>query len=538
MAVTTGLQRVALLKMATQNKNKRRNSTKLALFAGAAALAALAPQSRAQPSSDALIDKLEQKGILTADEARELRAESAESDTNLINQLPASKWKLADSIKSIGLFGDVRLRYEYRGVDNPTPNNPGLGGPTSGATGKTYYRERFRYALRFGLRGDLFDDFNYGIRLETSANPRSPWVTFGGYSGASSTSPLSGTPSDKTGAGIYVGQIYLGWHPAGWFEMTAGRMPMPLYTTPMVWSSNLNPEGAFEKFKWSVGDFDLFADFGQFDYQDPSPASAFPSSDTFLLAWQAGGSVKFGKDMSFKIAPVLYTYTGQGNTTLPGAVPNLDSPYYPFVGQGDVNGLNGGYNQAGINDLLVLEIPMEFDFKIYNTVLGTLQARLFGDMAYNFYGDDRARAAYQAGGGSTGAFPGLSSAATGQNKAYQVGFGIGSPGPVYGPMQGLVYGTTSKKNTWEARFYWQHIEQYALDVNLIDSDFFEGRANLQGFYTAFAYGISDAIIGTVRYGYAEQIKGGLGTGGNNLDIPGINPINTYNLVQLDLTWKF
>ena len=248
--------------------------------------------------------------------------------------------------------------------------------------------------MRFGLRGDLFDDFNYGIRLETSANPRSPWVTFADDTGKSSSSPLSGTPTDKSSDGIYVGQIYLGWHPTDWFEMTVGKMPMPLYTTPMVWDSDINPEGAFEKFKYSFGDFDLFADFGQFDYQDPNPASAFPSSDTFLLAWQAGGNVKFGKDMSFKIAPVLYTYTGQGNTTLPGATPNFDSPYYPFVGQGDVNGLNGGYNQAGINDLLVLEIPVEFDFKIYNTPLGTLQARLFGDLAYNFDGDDRARAAY------------------------------------------------------------------------------------------------------------------------------------------------
>ena len=78
-----------------------------------------------------------------------------------------------------------------------------------------------------------------------------------------------------------------------------------------------------------------------------------------------------------------------------------------------------------------------------------------------------------------------------------------------------------KEKHWEARFYWQHIEQYALDVNLIDSDFFEGRANLQGIYTAFAYSFTDAIIGTVRYGYANQIRDNLGTGGNNLDIPGL-----------------
>ena len=82
------------------------------------------------------------------------------------------------------------------------------------------------------------------------------------------------------------------------------------------------------------------------------------------------------------------------------------------------------------------------------------------------------------------------------------------------------------------------MEQYAADVNLLDSDFFEGRANLQGVYAAFAYSITDAIIGTVRYGYAQSINSRLGTGGSNLDLPVLNPINNYNLVQLDLTWRF
>ena len=136
--------------MTTIKKTRKRNSAKLALFAGAAALAALAPQSRAQSSSDALIDKLEQKGILTADEAKELRAESAESDTNLINRLPASKWKLAESIKSIDLFGDVRFRYEYRGVENPTPNNPGVGEPDQRRDGK--YILSGAVPLRFAYR--------------------------------------------------------------------------------------------------------------------------------------------------------------------------------------------------------------------------------------------------------------------------------------------------------------------------------------------------------------------------------------------------
>jgi hypothetical protein len=506
-----------------KKQNSRFQAKKLALFAGAAALTAAASQAQADSASDSLINKLEQKGILSSDEAKELKAESAQDETNLINEMPASKWKIADSIKSIGLYGDVRLRYEYRSADN-----------VPGAAQDRYYRERFRYALRFGIRGDLFDDWSYGIRLETSTNPRSPWDTFG-----SSGTAGSATPSDKSGSGIGIGQVYLNWHPTGWYEMTAGRMPMPLYTTPMVWDSDINPEGAFEKIKFSPTDnVDLFADFGQFDYWDPNPASDFPSSDTFICAWQVGGIMRLNQNMSFKIAPIIYTYTGV-NTAGSG----LNGT---FVGQGNAAGANPGipgatgasltgYNEEGLDHLLVFEVPAEFDLKLPTTPLGALQARLFGDFAYNLQGSDRARAAYDA---NPAAFPGLSGPATGQDKAYQVGVGIGSAGPVYGPTQGLVYGSTSKKNTWETRFYWQHIEQYSLDVNLIDSDFFEGRANLQGFYSAFSYSITDAIIGTVRVGHASRIENNLGTGGNNLDMPGINPIKNYNLVQLDLTWRF
>ena len=450
-------------------------------------------------TSDPALNALVKKGFLTEQEAKDALADA---QTNLVSgseeKLPsASKWKISDAIKSIGLYGDLRFRYEYRGADNA---------PGSGESGSTYYRERFRYAVRVGLRGDLFDDFYYGLRVETSSNPRSPWVTFG-----DDTNP---TPSDKTKDTIGIGQAYLGWRASDWLELTVGKMPMPLYVTPMIWDSDINPEGAAEKFKYSVGDVDLFTTFGQFVYQDSNPDNSIPSSDTFLLAWQLGTTVKLAKDTTFKIAPVLYNYTGHGQNN------GLNQP---FSGQGQ-NGLNPntpGYNQNGINDLLVLETPAEFNFK-----LGEHKARVFGDFAYNFSGDSRAQAAV----GATAPDGNLPFAITGQNKAYQVGVGYGN--------LGLVYGQTAKKNTWEARVYWQHVEQYAADVNLLDSDFFEGRANLQGVYAAFAYSITDAIIGTIRYGYAQSINSRLGTGGNNLDLPVLNPINNYNLVQLDLTWRF
>jgi hypothetical protein len=474
--------------------------------------AAVAAQNNANGANNALLNTLIRKGILTEDEAKQIQKESDASQANAMsNAVAASKWKLPDAIKSIGLYGDLRLRYEYRGVDNV----PGL-------YPNTFERERFRYALRLGIKGEMTDNINYGVRLETSTNPRSPWVTFGDDSNP--------TPSDKHSDAINVGQIYIGWHPCENFQMTVGRMPMPLYTTPMVWDSDINPEGAFEKFSWDVGDTHLFADFGQFDYQNPSSSTFFPSSDVFLLAWQAGAKVDVAKDMYFEIAPVLYNYTGVGSTN--GANLGLVLPY-TGQGQGGVNvNFNGGsaFNQNGINDLLVLEIPAEYDFPIVTSPLGKLQGRFFGDFAYNLDGKQRAETAASVGG--------LSKAYTDEVKAYQIGFGVGSGGPTYGPTQGLVYGTTSKKYTWEARAYWQHVEQYALDVNLLDSDFFEGRANLEGYYLAFAYSLTDSLVGTLHLGYAQPINTALGTGGNNLDIPGINPINHYRLLQLDLALRF
>ncbi|HWI57358.1 MAG TPA: putative porin [Bacillota bacterium] len=464
-----------------------RLTCKLALIT---ALASVAWAAQAQTSSaDALINKLVEKGILTEKEAKDLAAETIQT-----NQVSASKWKINDAIKQIGIYGDVRFRYEYRSADNA---------PGSGSSKDDYYRERFRYAVRVGIRGDLFDDFYYGLRVETSTNPRSPWVTFGDDSNP--------TPFAKNSDGINIGQVYLGWRPADWYEMTLGKMPMPLYVTSMIWDADLNPEGAVEKFKHSFGDVDVFANFGQFLYQDSNPDHGIPSSDTFMLAWQVGANVKLPKDTAFKIAPVLYNYTGVGSSA------GLNQT---FSGQG-FRGLNtntaAAFNQSGINDLLVFETPAEFNFKV-----GQYGARLFGDFAYNINGADRARAAARVAS--------LPQAYTDENKAYQVGFGFGN--------LGLVYGQTSKKNTWEARTYWQHVEQYAADVNLLDSDFFEGRANLEGIYAAIAYSISDSVIGTVRYGYAHRINGNLGTGGNNLDLPVLNPINNYHLVQLDLTWRF
>jgi len=508
----------------------------------------LAVIARAADPSDPVLDLLLQKGIVTDAEVQKARADAERIRTNeFANLMPPleSKWKISNAIKNIELFGDLRVRYEYRSA--VTPDNSRL------------ELDRYRYAVRVGLRGEAFDDFYYGLRLETAANPRSPWVTFGS---SSSGIPYNG-PDGKSTAQINIGQVYLGWRPVDWFDFTIGKMPQPLYTTPMVWDTDLNPEGAVERFKYKVGEADFFATFGQFLYQDANPTYSSPgfgfnsglgqrTTPVFQLAYQAGLTYHFTTNIFAKVAPVVYQYIGVGTNV---------SPFFgdPFVGEGQftgrgsanpVNGASGygtssqilgngslGFpnNQVGLDHLLVLEVPFELDFKI-----ARMSARLFGDFSYNLEGKQRAEEA-AAGYAQYLAVQNSVSPVTvkpfapqrSDVKAYQVGMAFANKDAL-----GMVYGITSKKHAIEARAYWQHVEQYALDPNTLDSDFFEGRANLEGIYMALAYGLTDNVIATLRYGYAHRINDKLGTGGSNQDIPQVNPINQYNIIQLDLTLRF
>ncbi len=274
--------------------------------------------------------------------------------------------------------------------------------------------------------------------------------------------------------------------------------------------------GATSIFNYSrdiSGPADLFIDFGQFIYQDTNPDFGVFSSDTFLLTFQAGADLKFSDTVRAKIAPIFYAYAGRG------AGNGLNRT---FTGEGFV-GLNtntaAAYNNSGINDLAILEVPAEVSFKF-----GRYNTRLFADFAYNFQGGDRADHAAEVGG--------LDHSYRGDNKAAMAGFSFGTSQP------GMTLNMVSKKNTWEARVFWQHVEQYALDVNLLDSDFFEGRGNLEGYYFGFAYSFTDSILTTFRYGYANRINQNLGTGGTNPDLPVLNPIRNYHILQLDLSYRF
>jgi hypothetical protein len=468
---------------------------------------------------DELLDKLKDKGVLSEDEYQALkkareeerleqRAErrrqalKAAQDTEKEEKAQhATKFDVNPGIKSMQLYGDLRLRFESRDGSSPSPAGLGVTGTNDVS------RERWRYAARIGLRGDLLDDWFYGIRLETGTNNRSAWVTFGGDTNFTTNGQ---GPSAKNDDGIQLSQVYLGWRTTPWLTLQAGKMPNPFYTTTMVWDPDIQPEALAEKLSFKFGDsLELFGNFAQIVYQDVNPDQknavdlGFHKKDAFLLGWQGGATYKFNPETNLKAAITYYNYVGLGAASA-----------FNYTGDGPppAAATTGYFNsQNGINDLRILEIPVEFNFPLWGR-----NARIFGDFAKNLDGDDRARNA---------GHPGVN-----EDMAYQIGVAYGN--------LGLVTGSTAKKGTWEVRAYWQRVEQFALDTNLLDSDFLEGRGNLQGLYLAGAYSLTDSIITTLRYGYAQRINRNLGTGGSNPDLPYLNPIDDYRIFQFDLTWRF
>jgi hypothetical protein len=476
------------------------------MFAAVAFCFAFAGIAARAQDAGALLDLLVRKKLITDQEAEEVRGELVKESA----ETSAGKWKLSTPINEIELYGDARLRYEYRG--GRTASND-LTNPND-----WYERHRERYRLRLGLRGTLADDWFFGIRLETSSNPRSTNVTFGG--------DANNGPFAKNDDGIFVGQAYFGYKGFPDITLTGGRMPNPLVTTSMVWDDDINPEGLAEQWKHtftltfgggggaeSVQSYgkegkgvvatqagepfklkiDVFANFAQFVYDDTNPEnpigpepSGVPTTDAFMLAWQVGARFTFPKNIYFQLAPTLYNYTGTGDTF-----------FTHFVGDTTDD------NQTGVNSLLVFDIPAEIGWKI-----GELPMRIFGDFAVNFDADDRAAAAGHSGSG-------------GSRYAYEIGLGVGQ---------------LKAKNDWEIRAWWQHTEQFSLDPNLVDSDLFDSRVNMQGVAVKAGYALADAIVFNLTWAYAWRTNGNFGTGGVG-DIP-INPVDEYQIFQADMNVKF
>ncbi len=203
---------------------------KTTLVAGTAVLSALVPSAQAQSSGDALINKLEQKGILSADEAKQLRAEDQQDFSTNFDKSFSSRISMPDWVTGYKLSGDFRGRFDDQSADTPF---------TAGHNNNV----RLRYRLRVGLVVNMKDNLQAGFRLGTDDTGKGSDSTTGNP--LSNNSTLLGNGSKKP---VWIDAAYGKWTPVQndtWIVSgTMGKMDNPFTASSMVFDPDYTPEGA------------------------------------------------------------------------------------------------------------------------------------------------------------------------------------------------------------------------------------------------------------------------------------------------------
>jgi len=451
---------------------------KWSLALGVAAAAAGFATPLSAQSSDAILNALIKKGILTQQEADDIRKDASSQTTPVATTPAAHGITLADYVQSFKIFGDIRLRYEDR---------------TARQGDDHIELDRFRYRLRMGALAQVSDELSFGLRFETNTNARSGNVNFGAGNGSNPTTGPNG-PFSKDSSGLYVGQIYVQYKPTSDITITAGRMPLPITSTSLVWYQDESPEGLAEKFKFNTDQVEFTTNLAQFEYAGTgihnNLGSALNTNPLLMFAWQESAKVKLPDNASLTISPVLYNYVNTSQTQNP-------SPFKGVYKPGA---------ETPPNNLLVLEVPIDYTIMFQGTPV-----KFFGDYAHNFDADARARKFGR---------PDLAN----QDNAFQLG---------------VQYGDAKKKGQWDARAFYQETQIFAVDTNLVDPDIFDSRANLKGLILQAHYAIANGAQVGVTLARGTPVDSSVITPGSSGDTLAQNVRwDNYSLAQFDLVVKF
>ncbi len=257
-----------------------------------------AGNTRAQ-GTDALLKKLVEKGILTPEEAAQLRTESDQEAARLAQQYQKSKFP--KWIDEVNWSGDLRLRVEYFDFEDQLP--PGEV-PSDDLL-------RYRFRLRFGMELKFVEWATVGVRLISDGpNPVASFQTF--------TDSFSKKP-------INIDLAYATVQPPGWdwVKITGGKMPNPIWQSSLLsemeYDPDVTPEGIAEQFNWKIGKgpYSLFANFGQYAVQEFN----LNSNDAYMYDLEGGLQAKF-KRVKLTAAGGYY-FTHNLDMVSPGASPNL-----------------------------------------------------------------------------------------------------------------------------------------------------------------------------------------------------------------------
>lgn len=480
-------------------RNQKQNTRKkVALFAGATALMAFTPQLDAQTSVDALLNKLEQKGILTVDEAKELKTENQQDSAADMNKAMNSRFQMPDWVTGYKIYGDFRGRFDEQTTSNP-------GNPATGLNAENQIR--LRYRLRVGLLVNMKDDMQVGFSL--------------GSDNSSGNDLSNNTTLENNGTKkpVWIDTAFGKWTPINdsiWMlAATIGKMNQPFQVTPMEFDPDYTPEGAALQSTYKINDNQSIGlNTAAFVLDNVSSTAsgangAGSTRDPYLiggqLLWNANWTSKLASSMGFSAYNII-NKNGLGLSGFPANSANYNPGGVANNNQGNTRNATTGNLQYYYNPI-VGSASFTYTLDSFPLYKGKFPIKPAGEFMYN-------------------------PAAPSNNEGWWTGVTLGKSG---------------KKGMWDVSYRYQYLEADAWYDELVDDDNvayyangstvqpktgWVGGTNIKGHLIKFDYSLTDSLTFAFT-AYINQLI----NPNQNIGAAGEPKSNAMH-VMADLMWKF
>ncbi len=458
---------------------------------------ALAPAVAQAVDLGALIDLLQEKGVLTAEEASELRKRpmvevptaaprqpvAASRDDGAV-RLSASPSAMAQGpvvepsvelpgwLQRFKIGGDIRLRYQADLFDEAnnvaTYYDPNDLSPIN----TTEDRQRFRYRARISLAAQVNDDLKAAFRLATG-NGNDPV----------STNDTLGDAFNKDG--VVFDRAYLEWQPTSLLTVSGGRIPSPWFATDLVWDKDLNFEGLAVTYRQQYLDWlGGFATVGAFPVQELEQSE----EDLWLYGGQVGVNVGRLDGISFRLAGAYYHFSnteGQRDDAEITAFTDLEveaalrslqrnnTPVFKTLtgGETKVVGLAADFHE--------LDLLATLDIGFWDPIHLVFLVNYVKNIGYDH---DEVKERYGA------ALP-----YGNEDTAYMFGAALG-------------HGKVDDWGRWSAYMYYKYLESDAVLASFTDSDFHLGGTDAKGWVAGAEFGLMKNTWLSAKWLSANEIN--------------------------------